>query len=340
MIKISPINQRRWMRFKANKRGYISFLILMFCFIVTLFAEFIANDKPILVHFKGDLYAPFLVDYPETKFGGDFETSADYKDPYVQGLINQEGWIIWPLISNSYDTIIWNLEQSPPTAPDFKHLLGTDDQGRDVLSRIIYGFRLSLLFGLTLTVLSSIIGVISGALQGYYGGWLDLIFQRFIEIWSNLPTLFLLIILSSIVQPGFWWLLGILLLFSWMGFVGVVRAEVLRVRNLDYVKASKSLGVGEAKILFKHILPNALVATLTFFPFTLASSVTALTALDFLGLGMPIGSASLGELLAQGKANLHAPWLGITGFLVISLMLTLLIYIGEGVRDAFDPRKV
>jgi len=278
-------------------------------------------------------------DYPETTFGGDFETSAEYRDEFVADLINEKGWMLWPLIRYSSDTINYNLPVPAPAPPSRENLLGTDDQGRDVLARVIYGFRISVLFGLVLTIFSSIIGVAVGATQGYFGGWVDLLGQRIIEIWSGLPQLFLLIILASIIEPNFWWLLGIMLFFSWMALVGVVRAEVLRARNLDYVRSAKALGVGRWSVLTRHVLPNAMVATLTYMPFLLNSAITTLTALDFLGFGLPPGSSSLGELMAQGKANLQAPWLGITGFVVLAVMLGTLVFIGEGVRDAFDPRK-
>ncbi|MCL4153217.1 UNVERIFIED_CONTAM: hypothetical protein GTU68_056001 [Idotea baltica] len=306
---------------------------------MSLFAEFIANDKPIVLSFQDQLYYPVFVDYPETQFGGDFETATDYRDEYVAELIEADGWMFWPPIRFSYDTINYNLDTPAPSAPSSVNFLGTDDQARDVFARIIYGFRVSVLFGLTLTFFSSIIGVAVGAIQGYVGGWVDLIGQRFMEVWSGLPMLYLLIIMASIVEPNFWWLLGLMLLFSWMSLVGVVRAEVLRARNLDYVKAAKALGVNRWTILVRHVLPNAMVATLTFLPFILNGSVTTLTSLDFLGFGLPPGSASLGELLNQGKQNLQAPWLGISGFMVLAIMLTLLIFIGEAVRDAFDPRK-
>jgi len=308
-------------------------------FFLSLFAEFIANDKPLIVSFQDQLYFPVFIDYPETAFGGDFETATDYRDPFVAELIEKEGRMIWPPIRYSHDTVNYDLNVPAPSKPTWENLLGTDDQARDVLARIIYGFRVSVLFGLTLTFFSSIIGVAVGAVQGFLGGWVDLIGQRFMEVWSGLPMLYLLIIMASIVEPNFWWLLGLMLLFSWMSLVGVVRAEVLRARNLDYVKAAKALGVNRWIILRRHVLPNAMVATLTFLPFILNSSVTTLTSLDFLGFGLPPGSASLGELLKQGKQNLQAPWLGISGFLVLAIMLSLLIFIGEAVRDAFDPRK-
>ena len=337
--RISPINHRRLDNFRANRRGYWSLWVFLFLFLISLFAEFLANDKPIFIQYDGHFFFPILVSYPETIFGGDFETEAEYSDPEVQILIGKKGWSIWPLIPYSYDTVIWDLPTPAPSPPTTQNWLGTDDQGRDVVARLLYGFRISILFGLLLTLLSSVIGVAAGAWQGYFGGWTDLIFQRFIEIWGSMPQLFILIILAGLFVPSFWFLLGILLLFSWIGLVGVVRAEFLRGRNFTYVLAARALGVSNTKIIFKHILPNAMVATITFLPFILSGSITSLTALDFLGLGLPPGSASLGELLNQGKANLHAPWLGISTFLILAAMLSLLIFIGEGVRDAFDPRK-
>jgi microcin C transport system permease protein len=338
-IKLSPLTRRRMMNFRANRRGFWSLWIFLVLFFVSLFAEFIANDKPLFIRYEGEFYFPVFVEYPETTFGGFLPTEAAYRDPEVAELISERGWMLWPPVRYSYDTINFNLPVPAPAPPSTANWLGTDDQGRDVVARLIYGFRISVLFGLALTVLSSIVGIIAGAVQGYFGGWVDLLFQRFIEIWQGLPILYLLIILASVVEPNFWWLLGLMLLFSWMGLVGVVRAEFLRVRNFDYVRAARALGVSNIVIMFKHILPNAMVATLTFLPFILNGSITTLTALDFLGFGLPPGSPSLGELLNQGKANLHAPWLGITAFLVLAVMLSLLIFIGEAVRDAFDPRK-
>lgn len=335
----NPVNQRRLFHFKQNRRGYWSLWIFMVLFVVTLFAEVIANDKPLVVRFKGEWLFPVAVAYTETRFGGDFETEADYRDEYIQELIEADGRMVWPLIHYSYKTINYNLPVPAPAPPSADNWLGTDDQGRDVVARLIYGFRISVLFALTLTILSSIVGVIVGAIQGYYGGKIDLLGQRFIEIWSGLPVLYLLIILSSIVQPNFWWLLGIMLLFSWMGLVDVVRAEFLRARNFEYVRAARALGLSNRGIMFQHMLPNAMVATLTFMPFILTGAIGGLTSLDFLGFGLPLGSPSLGELIAQGKANLHAPWLGISAFVVLSTMLTLLVFVGEAVRDAFDPRK-
>ena len=338
-IRLTPLTRRRLHRFRANRRGWWSLWIFVILFIATLLAEVIANDKPFLVYFKGDVYFPIVKAYPETTFGGDFLTEADYRSPYLSELIERDGWTVWPIVRYHHRTVAWDLPVPAPAPPDRNHWLGTDDQARDVLARVIYGFRISVLFGFALTFISAVIGVSAGAVQGYFGGWIDLIFQRFIEIWSGLPTLYLLIILASVVEPNFWWLLGLLLLFSWMGFVGVVRAEFLRARNFEYVRAAQALGVSNLAIMFRHLLPNAMVATITFIPFTLAGSVTVLTSLDFLGIGLPPGSASLGELLAQGKANLQAPWLGLAGFFTIALMLTLLILISEAVRDAFDPRK-
>ncbi|GEM79344.1 ABC transporter permease [Vibrio breoganii] len=334
---MNPLLKLRIDRFKANKRGFWSLWIFTLLFTVTLFAELVANDKPLFVSFDDGWYFPIAKQYSEIEFGGEFAAEADYTDPYVQDLINEKGYMVWPIIRFSYDTINYNLPGPAPSAPDSINWLGTDDRGRDVLARIIYGFRISVLFGFVLTIVSSIIGVVVGATQGYYGGKLDLIGQRFIEVWSGMPTLFLLIILSSFVEPSFWWLLGIMVLFSWMSLVGVVRAEFLRCRNFDYVKAAHALGVSDKRIISRHMLPNAMVATLTMIPFILSGSVTTLTSLDFLGFGLPSGSPSLGELLAQGKANLQAPWLGFSAFIVLSIMLSLLVFIGEAVRDAFDP---
>jgi microcin C transport system permease protein len=336
---LSPLAQRRWQNFTANRRGWWSLWIFLCLFTITLFAEFVSNDKPLLIKFDNEYYMPILVSYPETTFGGEFETATEYRDPYVTDLIEAKGWMLWPPVRYSYDTINYDLPVPAPAPPSADNWLGTDDQGRDVLARVIYGFRISVLFGLILTLFSSIVGVAAGAIQGYLGGWVDLLTQRFIEIWSGLPVLYLLIILASVVEPNFWWLLGLMLLFSWMSLVGVVRAEVLRARNFDYVRAASALGVKKWTVLVRHVLPNAMVATMTFIPFILNGSITTLTSLDFLGFGLPPGSASLGELLAQGKSNLQAPWLGISGFTVLALMLSLLIFIGEAARDAFDPRK-
>jgi microcin C transport system permease protein len=337
--RLSPLNRRRLANFRANRRGFWSLWLFLVLFVATLFAELIANDRPILIRYDGAFYMPVFTSYPETAFGGEFELEADYRDPFVKEKIAAKGWMVWPLIPFNYRTINRDRPEAFPAAPSTQNWLGTDDQGRDVLARLIYGFRISVLFGLTLTILSSAIGVAAGAVQGYFGGWVDLAFQRFIEIWSGMPQLYLLIILASLVEPTFWWLLGLLLLFQWMGLVDVVRAEFLRARNLDYVRAARALGAADRVIMFRHLLPNAMVATLTFLPFILSGSVVALTSLDFLGFGLPPGSPSLGELLQQGKANLQAPWLGLTSFAVLGVLLSLLIFIWEGVRDAFDPRK-
>jgi microcin C transport system permease protein len=339
-LRVSPLTRRRFANFRANRRGFWSLWIFLTLFVLSLFAEFIANDRPIIVSYAGHLYFPIFANYPETTFGGEFPTEADYRDPYVKKRIEAKGWMVWPLIPFHYDTINYALKTPAPSPPDAVDWLGTDDQGRDVLARLIYGFRISTLFGLTLTILSSIIGIAAGAIQGYYGGLIDLSFQRFIELWSNIPTLFLLIILSSFVQPNFWWLLGIMLALSWMQLVDLVRAEFLRARNFDYVRAARALGVRNPVIMIRHVLPNAMVSTLTFMPFILNGSITTLTSLDFLGFGLPPGSPSLGELLLQGKNNITAPWLGLTGFFVLALLLSLLTFVGEAVRDAFDPRKV
>ena len=363
-LSLSPLNRRRWQNFKSNRRGYWSLWIFLTLFFISLFAEFIANDRPFLIKFDGHLYWPAFVSYSETTFGGDFETAADYRDPYLQKLIaDKGGTIVWPLIRYSFDTHNLDLPTPAPSKPTWmltedqcrevvvkKHLnscrdleynwLGTDDQGRDVVARLIYGFRISVLFGLCLTIVSLIVGIAAGGVQGYFGGWLDLGFQRFIEVWTAIPSLYLLLIISSVLVPGFFVLLGILLLFSWVALVHLVRAEFLRGRNFEYIQAARALGVSNRTLIFRHLLPNAMVATMTFLPFIMASSVMTLTALDFLGFGLPPGSASLGEMLKQGKDNIQAPWLGMTAFLTVATMLSLLIFIGEAVRDAFDPRKV
>lgn len=338
--RFAPMTERRLRQFRRNRRGWYSLWIFLFLFFATLGAELIANDKPILLKYEGSYYAPVFKSYPETAFGGEFETEADYRDPYVQALINDKGWMLWPLIRYSYRTINYNLQVPAPSPPTAENWLGTDDQGRDVMARLIYGFRISVLFGLTLTLLSSLVGVIVGAMEGYFGGWFDLLSQRFIEIWGGMPVLFLLIIMSSVITPGFFTLLGLMLLFSWMTLVDVVRAEFLKARNLDYIRAARALGVSTPVIMFRHALPNAMVATLSMMPFVLTGSITVLTSLDFLGFGLPPGSPSLGELLAQGKNNLQAPWLGITAFFSLAVMLSLVTFVGEAVRDAFDPRKV
>ena len=360
---LSPINKRRWANFRSHKRGWWSFWLFLVLFITSLFAEVIANDKPFLVSYEGRWYFPAIVRHAETTFGGDFETEADYRDPFLKELIEKSGgFMVWPPIRYSYNTHNLDLPTPAPSPPTWtlteeqcksvverkglkscrdleQNWLGTDDQGRDVLARIIYGFRLSVLFGLTLSIVSSVIGIAAGAVQGYLGGWTDLLFQRFIEIWTSIPSLYLLLIISSVLVPGFFVLLGILLLFSWVALVGLVRAEFLRARNFEYVMAARALGVSNIVLMFRHLLPNAMVATLTFLPFILSGSVMTLTALDFLGFGLPPGSPSLGELLSQGKSNVQAPWLGLTGFFTLAVLLSLLIFIGEAVRDAFDPRK-
>ena len=374
--RLSGLNQRRWDLFKANKRGYWSLWVFLALFFISLFAEFIANDRPIIASYKGEILLPVFTDYPEDKFGG-FLATTDFRDPFIQQEVNANGWMIWPPVRYGYRTVNNELPKPAPSPPAWRlsdaevcgryplatqpgedgkidparglkdpnciagnmNWLGTDDQGRDVVARVVHGFRISVLFGLILTILSSIVGVTAGAVQGYFGGWTDLLFQRFIEIWTSVPTLYLLIILAAFIAPSFWILLGILLLFSWTALVGVVRAEFLRGRNFEYVRAARALGLGDRKIMFKHLMPNAMVATITFMPFIVSGSIATLTSLDFLGFGLPPGSPSLGELLAQGKANLQAPWLGITGFAIVALMLSLLVFIGEAVRDAFDPRK-
>ena len=361
---LSPANRRRLANFRANGRGYWSFWLFLILFAISLPAEFVANDRPLLIVYKGALYSPITKDYPETTFGGDFETNAQYRDPFLQGKISEaRGWVLWPPIRYSWDTVLKEPPGSFPTPPSWSldpdkrcsgypqgiadpactignwNWIGTDDQGRDVLARIIYGFRLSVLFGLILSVLSSIIGIAVGALQGFFGGYVDLLGQRFIEVWTSIPQLFVLLILATVFAQGFWTLLGILLMFSWVALVGLVRAEFLRGRNFEYVRAARALGLSNLRIIFKHMLPNAMVATVTFMPFIVSGSISSLTALDYLGLGLPVGDPSLGELLQQGKANITAPWLGFTAFLVIGTILTLLVFIGEGVRDALDPRK-
>ena len=337
---MTPLNRRRLAHFRASKRGMISLVVFGTMFFVSLFAELLANDRPVLIRYDGAFYMPVFRDYPETTFGGDLPTNAVYTDPEVQKMIADKGWVLWPLIPYRYDTIITGEGRNSLLPPSLKHLLGTDDQARDVMARLIYGFRISVLFGLSLTILSSIIGIAAGAVQGYFGGWIDLVFQRLLEIWSSMPQIYLLIILASFIQPSFWVLLGIMLLFSWMTLVGYVRAEFLRGRNFDYVRAARALGMMDARIMFRHILPNALTTSITFLPFILAGSVTTLTALDFLGFGLPPGSPSLGELVLQGKNNLNAPWLAFTAFAIIALMMSLLVFIGEAVRDALNPRKV
>ncbi len=339
-MRLSPLNQRRWANFRANRRGYISAILFTVLFVLSMGAEFLANDRPLLVRYDGHWFFPVLVDYEETAFGGDLPLAADFQDPLIRAAIARHGFAIWPPIRFDYRSPVRDLGRPSPAPPSWRNLLGTDDQARDVAARVIYGLRIGVLFGFTLTILSSVVGVVAGAVQGFYGGLTDLLFQRFIEIWSGLPRLYLLIILGSFIVPGFWVLLGLLLLFGWTALVGVVRAEFLRARNFDYVRAARALGVGDVRIMFRHLLPNAMVATLTTMPFILSGSLTTLAALDFLGFGLPPGSPSLGELVLQGKNNLQAPWLGITAFVALGLLLMLLVFVGEAVRDAFDPRKL
>ncbi|GAB6843521.1 microcin C transport system permease protein [Methylorubrum rhodinum] len=364
---LSPVNRRRLANFRANRRGTWSAVLFALLFVTSLFAEFIANDRPIVMQYKGEWLFPVLVDYPDEKFGG-FLAQTDYRAPETRREIESNGWVLWPPIPYSYNTFMSDLPTPSPSPPTWmlsdaqcrpvaeragvkaegrelgcrdieRHWLGTDNASRDVLARVIYGFRISVLFGLVLAGLSSVIGVIAGAVQGYFGGWTDLIFQRVIEIWSAIPTLYLIIIMSAFLVPSFFTLLAILTLFAWTALVGVVRAEFLRARNFEYVRAARALGLSNIRIMTRHLLPNAMVATLTFLPFILNGSITTLTSLDFLGFGLPPGSPSLGELLAQGKDNINAPWLGLTGFFVVAAMLSLLVFAGEAVRDAFDPRK-
>lgn len=329
----------KWRKFKASKRGFYAFWMFLTVFFVSLGAEFVANDKPLVVYYDGQWYFPIVDNPPETVFGGEFLTPADYKDPFVRRKINENGFFVMPPIPYRYDTIVYDLPLPAPSAPSLKNWLGTDDLGRDVAARLIYGVRFSLLFGLLLTVCSSVIGIAAGAVQGYFGGKVDLFGQRFLEIWGSLPQLFILIIVSGMVAAGFWPLLFVLLLFSWTALVPVVRAEFLRVRNFDYVKAAHALGASDARIMARHVFPNAMVATLTYLPFILSGAVVSLTALDFLGFGLPPGEPSLGELVRQGKENLQAPWLAATAFVALAFLLTVLVFIGEAVRSAFDPRK-
>jgi microcin C transport system permease protein len=359
---LSPLNARRWENFRNNGRGWWSLWIFLALFTLTLGSEFIANDRPIVVSYKGELLFPAFVNYPEAKFGG-FLGTTNYRDSFISDEISANGWAVWPLVRFSYNTVdgyqpgsgalppTWLMSRDeacaryPLQAADPNcnwsnyHWLGTDGEAHDVLSRLLYGMRISVLFGFTLTILSSVIGLVAGAVQGYFGGWVDLIFQRLIEIWTSVPALYLLLIISSVIAPSFWVLLGILLLFSWVSLVGIVRAEFLRGRNFEYIAAARALGVSNVTIMWRHLLPNAMVATLTFMPFILSGSVVTLTSLDLLGLGLEVGTPSLGDLLFQGKENLQAPWLGLTGFFAIAIIMTLLVFIGEGVRDAFDPRK-
>ena len=359
---LSPLNQRRLANFRANRRGSWSLWIFLALFVLALGSEFIANDRPIIASYKGELLFPAVIDYPESKFGGFFATT-NYRYPFIASEIEANGWTVWPPVRFSYNTVDGYQPGSGAVPPSWLvsraeacaryplgaddptcnwgtyHWLGTDGEAHDVLARLLYGVRISVLFGFTLTILSSIVGLLAGAVQGYFGGWVDLIFQRFIEIWNSVPALYLLLIVSSVIAPSFWVLLGILLLFSWVSLVGIVRAEFLRGRNFEYIAAARALGVSNLTIMFRHLLPNAMVATLTFMPFILSGSVVTLTSLDLLGLGLEVGTPSLGDLLFQGKENLQAPWLGLTGFFAIAILMTLLVFIGEAVRDAFDPRK-
>nr|WP_245735494.1 ABC transporter permease [Roseinatronobacter thiooxidans] len=365
-ITISALNRRRWRNFKANRRALWSLMILGVLYGLSLFAEYIANDRPVVINFRGELYFPIHNFYAETTFGGDFRTEAVYRDPEVQCLIRtggaelclddpteamiqaetgivdgqeiEAGWMVWPLIPYSYNTIN-DIGRAAPSPPDERHLLGTDDTARDVLARIIYGFRLSITFALIVTALTSIIGIAAGAVQGFFGGVLDLLFQRVIELWNSVPSLYVIIILSSMFVMNFWLLVFLMTLFGWTGLVGVVRAEFLRARNFEYVRAARALGVSNAKIMFRHVLPNAMVATLTFLPFIITGVIGSLAALDFLGFGLPSSAPSLGEMTLQAKNNLQAPWLGFSAFFTFAIMLSLLVFIFEGVRDAFDPRK-
>jgi microcin C transport system permease protein len=362
--RLSPANQRRLANFRGSSRGYWSFWLFAVLFGISLIGNVIANDRPLMVGYNGGIYFPVLKDYPETAFGGDFETAVQFRDPYIQKKVQEAGgWVLWPPVRYSWDTVLKEPPKAFPTPPSWSmpldercagfeltaadpnctignwNWIGTDDQGRDVFARILYGFRLSVLFGLILSVLSSGIGIVAGAMTGYFGGWADLLFQRFLEIWTSIPTFFVLLIMSTVFAQGFWTLLGIVLLFSWTGLVGLVRAEFLRGRNFEYVRAARALGLSDLRIMFKHMLPNATIATVTFLPFIVSGSIGSLTALDYLGLGLPIGFPSLGELLQQGKANINSPWLGFTAFVVIATMLSLLVFIGEAVRDALDPRK-
>lgn len=335
---MSPLMRARFERFKQNKLGFSCLIVFLAIFVLSLFAELIANDKPLLVRYQHALYFPVLKDYPETTFGGQFETTTDYQDPAVKQLIQQQGWMISPPVAFSYQTPNLSLAVPVPSAPSLDNWLGTDDQGRDVFARILYGLRISLLFGFALTLCSAVLGIIVGAIQGYYGGWVDLIGQRILEVWGGLPMLFIVMILVSMFSPSVYWLFLIMLLFGWTELVGLVRAEFLRARNFDYVRAAQALGVSDHKIIFKHILPNATSSSLSQIPFMLTANIIALTALDFLGYGLPPDAASLGELLLQGKNNLDAPWLVLSGFFTLAIVLSLLIYIGEAARDAFDPR--
>lgn len=339
MFCLSPIAQRRWQRFRRNRRGWFSLWAFAALLTLSLGAELIANDKPLLLKYEGGLYFPAFKRYTEQQFGGQLPFQPDYRSQYVRQLIEGNGgWMLFPPIPFSADTPNYDLQVPAPSPPSASNWLGTDDQARDVLARVVYGTRVSILFAVALTLISTLIGVTAGALQGYHGGWVDLLGQRLLEVWSGLPVLYLLIILSGFVEPDFWWLLGIMALFSWLALVDVVRAEFLRGRNLEYVQAARAMGLPDRLVIIRHILPNAMNATLTYLPFILTGAISTLTALDFLGFGMPAGSASLGELVNQGKQNLQAPWLGFTAFFALALILTLLVFVGDALREAFDPR--
>nr|WP_233427610.1 microcin C ABC transporter permease [Rouxiella silvae] len=339
MMVLNAINRARWARFRQNSRGFWSLWIFLILFLLALFSNVIANEKPLLVNYQGHFYLPVLFNYSESTFGGKLQTTTDYQDPFVVKQLESHGWVIWAPLRQSFNSINFSTDSPFPSPPSRHNLLGTDSNGHDVLAEILYGLRISLLFGLMLTLLSSVMGIVIGATQGYYGGKIDLWGQRLIEVWSGMPTLFLIIMLSSVVQPNFWWLLLITVLSGWMVLVGVVRAEFLRTRNFDYIRAAQAMGVADRTIMLRHILPNAMVATLTYMPFILCGSITTLASLDFLGFGLPLGSPSLGSLLLEGKNNIQAPWLGISAFMVLAILLSLLIFIGEAVRDAFDPSQ-
>jgi len=334
---VNPVWRRRKERFRRNRRAVWSLRLLVVLMTISLAADLVATDRPLLVFYQGKAYVPVLYSYPETTFGEVLPTPTDFHDPWIQNHIAAQGWILWPPIPFGPRTVDFGLHESAPAPPSWRHWLGTDDVGRDVAARVLHGMRISLLFAGVVAVGSALVGVLVGAVQGYFGGAVDLMGQRLVEIWSGIPGLFVLILLTSVVEPGFWWLLAVTLMFSWISLVDPVRAEFLRGRNLDYVRAAQALGVPHGRIMLRHILPNAMVAALTFLPFVASGAITTLTSLDFLGFGLPPGSPSLGELLAQGKNNLQAPWLGLTAFAALSLVLCLLVFLGEGVRDAFDP---
>lgn len=339
LFSLTPIMQSRVRQFKDNRFGYLSFWIFLVIFFLSLSVNFIANDRPLLMSYKGHLYSPVLIQYSEQEFGGIFETEANYRDPFVRQLIQQQGWMLWPIIRFADQTPNLALTVSAPAPPSAQNWLGTDDQGRDVLARILYGLRVSILFGFGLTIAGSIVGVLVGAIQGYYGGWIDLIGQRLFEVWGGMPQLFMTMILVSLFSPSIYWLFVIMLLFGWMSLVSIVRAEFLRARSLDYVRAARALGLSNFKVIIRHILPNALSSSLSQLPFILTANITALSTLDFLGYGLPPGSASLGELIIQAKNNLDAPWLALSAFFTLSILLSILVFIGEAARNAFDPKR-